>query len=254
MKGWLTKAKNIRGPTPLPEVPRSEQLEKLLVVVPYKAPAKKGKKKEVPEAREGLRYKVRWGEEESASSHSKKRVAAEDVEEVQPCSATKRQCRPKLILSDSSDSDKESEVSEKVPKKEPRVKPLASRTDCLLTFYLDDLAAAAAEVEGLREALKEVEAEAAEKKTTAKKAVEFQDAAEKLEALEKGREEQSSHLSKAEKELQEARTGARGVREELQQAAQIANGVFAELSKNAAAAARHYATLEEDSTQRLFWS
>ena len=71
----------------------------------------------------------------------------------------------------------------------------------------------------------------------------------------------------------------RGVREELRQAAQIANGkkyllqsvfggnrfallmlvwrstgVFAELPKNVAATARHYATLEEDSTQRLFWS
>ena len=31
-------------------------------------------------------------------------------------------------------------------------------------------------------------------------------------------------------------------------------GIFAELLKNATAAARHYATREEDSTQRLFWS
>lgn len=57
-----------------------------------------------------------------------------------------------------------------------------------------------------------------------------------------------------EKKLQKARTKARGVREELRQVGQIANGVFAELPKNAAAAAKHYATHEEDSTQRLFWS
>lgn len=31
-------------------------------------------------------------------------------------------------------------------------------------------------------------------------------------------------------------------------------GVFAELPKNVAATAKHYATHEEDSTQRLFWS
>ena len=109
--------------------------------------------------------------------------------------------------------------------------------------------------------------------------VELQDAAKKLEALEKGQEEQSSRLSKAEKERQEARTDARGTREELRQAAQIANGkkyllqsvfggnrfalltrvwrsagIFVELPKNVAATARHYATLEEDSMHRLFWS
>nr|XP_040258257.1 nucleolar and coiled-body phosphoprotein 1-like [Aegilops tauschii subsp. strangulata] len=144
-EGWLAKAKKIRGPAPLPEGPRSDQLEKLLVVVPYKAPAKKGKKKEGPEAREGLCRRVHPGnrsgdaaassvqdggedenEEESASSHSKKRAASEDVEEVQPYPAPKRRCRPKLVLSDSSDFDKESEVSEKVLEKEPRVKPPAS--------------------------------------------------------------------------------------------------------------------------------
>jgi chromosome segregation ATPase len=171
----------------------------------------------------------------------------------------------------------------------------------MLILYLDDPAAAAAEVEGLSEALKKAESETAVKKTAAEKAVvelekaklaaeqhearvtevqvELQDAAEKLEALEKGEEEQSSRLSKAEKELQEARTDARGVREELRQAAQIANGkkylvqsvfggnrfplltrvwrsagVFTELPKNVTDAVRHYATLEEDSTQRLFWS
>lgn len=31
-------------------------------------------------------------------------------------------------------------------------------------------------------------------------------------------------------------------------------GAFTELPKNAAAAEKHYATLEEDSMQRLFWS
>ena len=160
--------------------------------------------------------------------------------------------------------------------------------------------AAVAEVEGLKEALKKAEAEAAGKRTAAERAVseleqakraakqhesrvtevqgELQDAAEKLEALEKGQEKQSSRLSRVEKELQEARSDARGVREEIRQAAQIANGkkyllqsvfggnrfalltrvwrsagIFAELPRSAAAAAEHYATLEEDSTQRLFW-
>ena len=100
--------------------------------------------------------------------------------------------------------------------------------DCMLILYLDGPAAATAEVEGLREALKIPEVEAAVKKMAAEKAVaelekaklaaeqrearvtevqvELQDAAQKLEALEKGQEEQSSRLSKAEKELQEART------------------------------------------------
>ena len=82
-----------------------------------------------------------------------------------------------------------------------------------------------------------------------------------------------------EKELQEARTKVQCVWEELRQVGKIANGkkyllqsvfggnafalltrvwrsagVFSELPKNVAAAAKHYATLKEDSTQRLFWS
>ena len=82
-----------------------------------------------------------------------------------------------------------------------------------------------------------------------------------------------------EKELQVARTEVQGVREELRQVGRIANGkkylvqsvfrgnrfalltrvgcsacVFVELSKNVAAAVKHYATHEEDSMQRLFWS
>ena len=55
LQGWLAKAKKINGLAPLPEEPRSEQLEKLLVVVPYKALAKKGKKTEVTEAMVSLR-------------------------------------------------------------------------------------------------------------------------------------------------------------------------------------------------------
>ena len=116
-------------------------------MAPYKAPEKKGRKKKVlPEAREGLRRRGRpdpkYGdaaapsaqdgeeeedEEESASSHSKKRAASEDVEEVQHSPALKRRCRPELVLSDSSDSDKESEVYENVPEKDPGVKPPTSR-------------------------------------------------------------------------------------------------------------------------------
>ena len=57
MQGWLAKAKKISGPVPLLEDPRSEQLGKMLVV-PYKAPAKKGKKTEIWEAREGLRRRT----------------------------------------------------------------------------------------------------------------------------------------------------------------------------------------------------
>ena len=43
--------------------------------------------------------------------------------------------------------------------------------DYILILYHDDLAAATAEVEGLREALKKAKAEAAAKKTAADKAV-----------------------------------------------------------------------------------
>jgi hypothetical protein len=79
--------------------------------------------------------------------------------------------------------------------------------DCMLIFYCDYLVAAAAKVEGLREALKKAKAEAATKKTAADKAVaeleqaklageqhearvtevqvELQDAVKKLEAIEK---------------------------------------------------------------------
>lgn len=146
MQGWLAKAKKISGPAPLPEETQSKQLEKMLVVVPYKAPAKKGKKQEAPEAREGLRRRIRPGnrsedaaassvqdggeeeedEEESASSHSKKRPASEDAEEVQPSPALKRRHRPKLVIPNSSDDEK-SEASEELPKKGPRVKPPAGR-------------------------------------------------------------------------------------------------------------------------------
>ena len=58
--------------------------------------------------------------EESASSRSKKRAAPEDVEEVQPSPTSKIRCRPKLVLSDSSDSNKVSE-------RRPSVKPHATR-------------------------------------------------------------------------------------------------------------------------------
>ena len=61
LQGWLAKAKKISSPASLLEGPLSEQLEKMLVVVPYKAPAKKGKKQEPPKAREGLRRRIRLG-------------------------------------------------------------------------------------------------------------------------------------------------------------------------------------------------
>ena len=79
-------------------------------MAPYKAPEKKGrKKKDLPEAREGLRRRGRpdtksrdttapstqdgdeeEDEDESASSHSKKRAASKDVEEEPPPRAQKR--------------------------------------------------------------------------------------------------------------------------------------------------------------------
>ncbi|XP_044318354.1 uncharacterized protein [Triticum aestivum] len=148
---------------------------------------------------------------------------------------------------------------------DPKLK-LSDKELDLVNKRLDEVQAkpsAAADVEGLREALKKVEAEADAKKTAAEKAVaelekaklaaeqhearvtevqvELQDATEKLEALEKGQEEQSSRLSKAEKFSLLTRVWRSA-------------GVFVELPKNVAAAARYYATVEEDSMQRLFWS
>ena len=81
--------------------------------------------------------------------------------------------------------------------------------DCILILYRDDLASAAAEVEGLREALKKAETAAAanEAMVELEKAklvgeqhearvtevqVELQDATKKLEVLEKEKEKQSS--------------------------------------------------------------
>ena len=54
--------------------------------------------------------------------------------------------------------------------------------------------------------------------------MELQDAAKKLEVLEKEREKRPSQVSVVETELQEARTEALGVREKLRQVRQIANG------------------------------
>ena len=81
LQGWLAKAKKIRGPAPLSEGPRSEQLEKLLVVVPYKAPAKKVKKKEVREDREGLRRRVRPGHRSGDAAASSVQDGGEDEDE-----------------------------------------------------------------------------------------------------------------------------------------------------------------------------
>ena len=146
LQGWLAKAKKTSGPTPLPEEPRSEQLEKMLIVVPYKEPAKKGKKQEATEAREVLRRRVSPGnqsrdatasfvqdegeaeedEDESAFLHSKKRPTPEDGEEAQPSLAQKRRHRPKLVIPDSSEDEK-SKASEEPPKREPWVKPPGGR-------------------------------------------------------------------------------------------------------------------------------
>ena len=84
-----------------------------------------------------------WGEdedeEESASFDSKKRAAAEDVKEEQPPRASKRQCWPKLVLPDSSDSHEEYMEYKEVPEKDRMVKPPATRYELphsLLHFYL----------------------------------------------------------------------------------------------------------------------
>lgn len=131
-------------------------------MAPYKAPEKKGKKKkDLPEARKGLRRRGRpytkagdattlsapngeeeEDEEERAPSHSKKRAAYEDVEEEQPPRALKRQCRPKMVQPNSSDSDEESVVSEEVPEKDLNVKPPATRYEpqyFLLTSFSSPL-------------------------------------------------------------------------------------------------------------------
>lgn len=143
----------------MPEEPQMARLEELLTVAPYKAPKKiVKKKKDLPEAREGLRPRghldhqagdaaalsVQDGEEEedgeeSASPRPKKRAASEGVEEELPPRAPKRQCRPKLVLPKSSDSDEESISSEEVPEKDLRVKPPAARYEpwyfCLFILF-----------------------------------------------------------------------------------------------------------------------
>jgi hypothetical protein len=99
-QSWLKKAEQINSPVPLPEGPRTALLTEMLAVVPYKAPEKKGEKRE---AREGLHPRgpldTKSGEtqapsthdeekgedgEESDSSRTRKRVASDDAEEDQP--------------------------------------------------------------------------------------------------------------------------------------------------------------------------
>ena len=106
---------------------------------------KKKKKSEVRETREGLCSRAHLDtksketqapstpegeqdEEESNSSHTRKRAPSENTEEDQPPHALKEWCGPKLVLLDgNSDFDKESAVSEEVPKRNPRAKPPAKR-------------------------------------------------------------------------------------------------------------------------------
>ena len=64
------------------------------------------------------------GEEENESSHTRKRAASTEAEEVHPS----KRSRWKLVIpDDSSDFDKESVASEKVTEKVRRVKPCAER-------------------------------------------------------------------------------------------------------------------------------
>lgn len=155
----MAKAEQINSLAPLPKDPSSDLLRVMLVAAPYKAPKKKVKKK-TGETRDDLRSRgspdTKSGEthapsthegeededgEESDSSHARKRAASDDIEEVQP-PAPKRKCRAKLVLSDISDSDKESIASEEVPQRNPRVKPLAQRyesEDPLGAFFISPL-------------------------------------------------------------------------------------------------------------------
>jgi hypothetical protein len=137
VQSWIAKAERIKCPAPLPEDPATPQLTGMLVPAPYQAPEKKAKKKKGKEAKGGLRHKgpsdAVSGETEVLSSHEgdeeeeeeeaesdspprgkkKKRAASTDPEEEAPK-------RGKIALSDGSDSE-----AEPVPKRLPRVKPLA---------------------------------------------------------------------------------------------------------------------------------
>jgi hypothetical protein len=148
IQSWLKRSEQINCPAPLLEGPREGRLAALLAAAPYEAPEKKEKKKD-KETREGLRPRgptdSRSGdthapsapegekdqeevEEEDDSSRTRKRVASEDVGEVQPPPAPKRPCKVKIVLSDdSSASAKGSEASEEVPRRTRRAKPRAQR-------------------------------------------------------------------------------------------------------------------------------
>ena len=62
------------------------------------------------------------------SPETRKRAASIDVEEDLAPPAPKRSYRAKVVLPDDSpDSDEESEAFERIPRRNPRVKPLAQR-------------------------------------------------------------------------------------------------------------------------------
>ena len=147
-QSWLKKAERIDSLVPLPEGPRTPLLTAMLAVEPYEAPERKEKKKEKKrEAREGLRSRgpldTRSGDthapsaqeeekeegeegEESDSSRTKKRAVSEDAEEEPLRPSPKRPCRAKVALSDNcSASAEDSEAFKEVPRRTPRVKPLA---------------------------------------------------------------------------------------------------------------------------------
>nr|XP_040249487.1 neurofilament medium polypeptide-like [Aegilops tauschii subsp. strangulata] len=139
-RGWTAKAEQIKCPAPLPKDLATPQLTEMLAPTPYQAPEKKAKKKKGKETKSGPCHKgpadAMSGETEAPSSHEGDKEEEEEEEEYvesdSPRKGRKKKRaatedpqgeaakRGKMTLQDSSDSD-----AELVPKKPPRVKPLA---------------------------------------------------------------------------------------------------------------------------------
>ena len=133
----MERAKRIQYLAPLPEEPVIPRLAKMLVPVPYKAPEKKAKKK-AKGAKSGLRCKgtsdVTSEDDETHSSIPEDNDEEEEEEEENnppPEERKKKRVAPahleveatkkgKPSLSDDSEVD-----ADAIPKRRPRLKPLA---------------------------------------------------------------------------------------------------------------------------------
>nr|XP_020187724.1 uncharacterized protein DDB_G0286299-like [Aegilops tauschii subsp. strangulata] len=243
-KGWVEKAKKINSSAPLPEDPRSAELEEMLAVAPYMAPEKEKKKKNPKrEAREGLRPRVLLDtksgdthapsthegeqeeeeeEEESDSSRTKKRAASAEAEGNHPSLAPKKRSRGKLVLPDDSSDSDESAASEKVPEKASALAAAANATELaelnrklkssdqeldLVNKRFDEAQAAVAEVESLKAELLQAKKEAAEQKAAAEQA------AAELTLVKTEHENHEARVAEVQQELKDAITKC----EELEQ-------------------------------------